>query len=199
MVKLILKVQRRFALILIRVTQAFRVLFYRMLSWCQIEGSRPTRLQPVLCIGNGAIRFGKNVHLGYFPSPNFLNGVCHLEARNATARVEIGDNCWINNNFVAIAESSRIVIGSACFIGPSVTILDSDFHGLRPQDRNNSASTRQGCVLIGDNVFIGANVVILKNVEIGRNSVVAAGSVVTKAIPADVIAAGNPARVIRSL
>jgi acetyltransferase-like isoleucine patch superfamily enzyme len=170
-----------------------------MLSWCQVEGSNPTRVQPALCIGSGIIKFGKNVHLGCFPSPNFLNGVCYLEARNTTARIEIGDGCWINNNFAAIAESSTIVIGSACLIGPSVTIFDSDFHGLQPQDRNNLVAVRRERVFVGDNVFIGANVVILRGVEIGRNSVVAAGSVVTRNIPANVIAAGNPARVIRAL
>jgi acetyltransferase-like isoleucine patch superfamily enzyme len=80
-----------------------------------------------------------------------------------------------------------------------VIILDSDFHGLGAQDRNNSAAVRRSGVFIGDNVFIGANVVILKGVEIGQNAVVAAGSIVTKAIPANVIAAGNPAHVVRAL
>ena len=196
---LTLKVQRRFALILIRSTQALRVLFYRMLSWCQIEGNHPTRLQPVLCIGSGTIKFGKNVRLGCFPSPEFVNGVCYLEARRSMARVEIGDNCWLNNNFTAIAESSSITIGRDCLIGPGVMIIDSDFHGLQPHERNNSTAIIQSSVTIGDNVFIGANVVILKGVAIGQNSVVAAGSVVTKAIPENVIAAGNPAHVVRAL
>jgi maltose O-acetyltransferase len=65
--------------------------------------------------------------------------------------------------------------------------------------RNVLGLTKIGRVTIGDNVFIGAGSIILQNVCIGKNSIIGAGSVVTKDIPADSIAAGNPAKVIDSL
>jgi maltose O-acetyltransferase len=79
-----------------------------------------------------------------------------------------------------------------------VQILDSDFHDLHP-DRRRGGRPAMAPVHLEENVFIGDGTKILKGVTIGRDSVIGAGSVVTRSIPAGVIAAGNPARVVRDL
>lgn len=84
-------------------------------------------------------------------------------------------------------------------MGVNVTILDSDFHSLDPVARLNKRPGMNKAVIIGANVFIGNNVLILKGATIGDNSVVAAGSVVSKDIPSNVIAAGNPCEIKREL
>jgi maltose O-acetyltransferase len=79
--------------------------------------------------------------------------------------------------------------------------MDTDFHPLSPVNRISAKAEDASCapVFIGRNVFVGANSLILKGVTIGDNSVIGAGSVVTSSIPENVIAAGNPCRVIRAL
>jgi len=83
-------------------------------------------------------------------------------------------------------------------IGTNVEIIDSDFHMLNPLNRLNG-TPKMGKVVIHNNVFIGSNVKILKNLFIGENSVIANGSIVTKNIPDNVVAGGNPCKVIRNL
>jgi acetyltransferase-like isoleucine patch superfamily enzyme len=95
-----------------------------------------------------------------------------------------------------------IEIGPDCLLGANVTIVDSDFHPLDPARRHDppvSDAIGVAPVRIGENVFIGTNAIVLKGVTVGANSVVGAGSVVTTDIPANVIAAGNPCRVLRPL
>ena len=113
-------------------------------------------------------------------------------------KIEIGDHSGLS----AVAISSRIgvSIGRHCNIGGNVRIYDHDFHVLDAIERRGP----RGCedcsrrpIVIGDDVFIGANSLILKGVTIGDRAVIGAGSVVTKDIPADTIAAGNPACIVR--
>ena len=116
--------------------------------------------------------------------------------------LRIGDNCVIARN-VQISAANSIEIGDNFAIGPNSIIVDNA-HGatdrnlldipplLRPISSN-------GKVVIGNNVFIGANVCVLPNVHIGDGTIIAAGSVVTHDIPACSMAAGVPARVIKSL
>jgi maltose O-acetyltransferase len=137
--------------------------------------------------------------LGCYPSPFFFNGYIDIEVRSKDSLVRIGDGTWINNNFVLICEHKSISIGCNVLIGTNVEIYDSDFHGLDPTLRNVSDPVQAQEVVIGDNVFIGSNVRILKGVRVGNNSVLANGSVVVGLIPANVIAGGNPAKVIRNL
>ena len=77
-------------------------------------------------------------------------------------------------------------------------IFDSDFHELHP-DRRRGGTPRMAPVVLEENVFVGDHAIILKGVTIGADSVIGAGSVVTGSIPPGVIAAGNPARVVRPL
>ena len=105
---------------------------------------------------------------------------------------------WINNNAVIKSEGPGITIARGSVLGSGVTIYDSDFHDLRP-GRRHAGEARTGAVLLCEDVFVGDGVKILKGVRIGAHSVLGAGSVVTRSIPEGVIAAGNPARVVREL
>lgn len=89
----------------------------------------------------------------------------------------------------------RISIGDNVTFGRNLKILDSDFHCIK-NDKGEIINPSKP-VVIGDNVWIGESVIILKGVTIGNGAVIAAGSVVTKDVPANTIAAGNPAKVIR--
>jgi galactoside O-acetyltransferase len=82
-------------------------------------------------------------------------------------------------------------------IGPNVTIATAG-HPIDPDLRRDVAQFNMP-VRIGDNVWIGANSVVLPGVTIGENSVIGAGSIVTKDIPANVVAVGNPCRVLREV
>jgi maltose O-acetyltransferase len=141
----------------------------------------------------------RGVSIGVFPSPFFFSTYAYLEARQTSASISIGAGTWINNNFCAIAEHTSITIGKNCRIGANVEILDSDFHGIRIDERGLSSAEWARPVRVGDNVFIGSNVKIMKGVSIGSGSVIANGSVVSRDIPAGVVAGGNPVKVIKSL
>jgi maltose O-acetyltransferase len=93
---------------------------------------------------------------------------------------------------------SKITIQNNVLIGANCSIIDNDGHNL-DSNKRHSDDVKTEAVYIGENVFLGDNVTILKGVAVGRNSVIGNGSVVTKSIPENVIAAGNPARVIRDL
>jgi acetyltransferase-like isoleucine patch superfamily enzyme len=121
-----------------------------------------------------------------------------LSTRRANARLVIGANFGMTGGTISADES--ITIGDRVIVGANVTITDSDFHPLDPVQRRLdplAGATRP--VVIGDDVFIGMNSLILKGVTIGARSVIGAGSVVTHDVEPGVIAAGNPARIIRAL
>lgn len=178
--------------------QRSRILWYSVLSNNRITGS-PVLSQPLQAVGRGTIRFEPGVHIGVFPSPGFLDGYAYIEARHEGARVSIGAGTWINNGFRCVAEHTSISIGANCLIGANVEIIDSDFHGLRPEDRGQSKVGWAAPVAIEDGVFLGSNVRIMKGVRVGAGSVIANSSVVISDIPAMVVAAGVPAKVIRTI
>lgn len=181
---------------LLRIIQWGRVSFYVSLSTGHSKGY-VNKIQPVLILGSGVVEFEKDVSLGYFPSPFFLSGYVHLEARGKNSSIKFGEHTHVNNNFVAISEHKSISIGKRCFIGTNVEIYDSDFHGIKLVDRRTSDPKNAKSVGVGDDVFIGSNVKIMKGAVIGDGSVIANGSIVVGAIPSGVIAGGNPARVLR--
>jgi acetyltransferase-like isoleucine patch superfamily enzyme len=173
----------------------FRVFFYKKKSDNFFAGN-PKLIQPVLFLGNGNISFGKNNQIGYYPSPYFFNGYCHIEARTNNSKILFGNNITVNNNLVLIAEK-EISIDDNVIIGTNVEIIDSDFH--------NSSRERLGKnykvlpVKIKSNVWIGSNVKILKGVTIGKNSIISNSSVVTKDVPENVIVGGIPASIIKGI
>ena len=101
------------------------------------------------------------------------------------------------NSFCSIEHRVDIYFGKDVRIGPSVTFTTTN-HAIDPDARIIGEATSQS-IWIGNNVWIGTNSVILPGVHIGDNSVIGAGSVVTKDIPPNVVAFGNPCRVQRSV
>ena len=176
-----------------------RRLKYQVLSTNTWTDHAPTQYQPLLLAGSGTITFQTNVRIGVSSSPKFWSSECYIEARSTSAKVEIGQNTWINNGFSAISEYGSIFIGKDCLIGHDVFIIDSDFHQLDPDIRHMGKKSISQPVYIGNNVFIGSRVTILKNAHIGDGCVVAADTVVSGTFPARALIAGNPAKLIRTL
>lgn len=110
--------------------------------------------------------------------------------------IELGEHFYANYN-LTILDVGKVTIGKNVMCAPNVAIYTAG-HPVHPQSR--SSGYEYGIpVTIGDNVWIGGNAVILPGVTIGSNAVIGAGSVVTRDIPDNVIAAGNPCRVIREI
>lgn len=121
-----------------------------------------------------------------------------LSTRRPGAVLQIGDRFGMTGGSI-IAEE-RVIIGHRVTVGANTIIADTDFHpldALRRQHAPIDGATAP--IVIEDDVFIGMQCLILKGVTIGRGSVIGAGSVVTRDVPPGVIAAGNPAAVIRAL
>lgn len=110
--------------------------------------------------------------------------------------IDIGNKFYSNTN-LTILDCAKVVIGSNVFIGPNVDIY-TVFHPIHHELRNQFFEIAQS-VTIGDNVWIGGSVVINPGITIGDNSVIGSGSVVTKDIPKNVIAVGNPCTVLRKI
>lgn len=110
--------------------------------------------------------------------------------------IHLGARAFVNYNLTAL-DVARIDIGEDCQIGPNVQLL-TPTHPLDPQQRRDKLEAARPIVL-EDNVWLGGGVIVCPGVRIGRNSVIGAGSVVTKDVPADVVAVGNPARVVKRL
>lgn len=176
-----------------------RKLKYQALSENTCKGPRPKMKQPLLLAGSGEISFGTNVKIGVSSSPNLYSSYCYIEARSVSAKIKIGRNTRINNNFSVISQSGSISVGQNCLIGHDVFIIDSDFHQLNPDLRHSGPKSMSQPVYIGSNVYIGSRAIILKNTVIGDGSVVAAGAVASGAFPSRSLIAGNPAKVIRAL
>ncbi len=147
--------------------------------------------------GCGKVEIGENVTFGYRMAPRLGNGEILLQARESHAVIEIMEGSFLSNN-VSIIAMKEVRVGLNCRIGELVSIYDCDFHELDALTRNCSSGKSER-VNIGNNVWLGSRVMVLKGVSIGDNSVVAAGSIVTKSIPANVVAAGIPAKTVKSL
>lgn len=111
-------------------------------------------------------------------------------------QISVGRRFFANFNLTILDEAS-VTIGDDCFIGPNVSIYTA-CHSTDPVERNTRMEWAEP-VTIGDNVWIGGSVTILPGVTIGNNVTIGAGSVVTKDIPDNVVAVGNPCKVIKRL
>ncbi len=123
----------------------------------------------------------------------FINAPFHCDYGS---NIEVGENFFANYNFTVL-DTGKVTIGKNAQIAPNVSIYTAG-HPVHP-DARNSGYEYGVPVSIGDNVWIGGNTVILPGVTIGDNVVIGAGSVVTKNLPDNVIAAGNPCRIIRKI
>ena len=110
--------------------------------------------------------------------------------------ITVGDNFYTNTN-CCILDCAKVTIGNNVWIGPNVGIYTPN-HAFDSKERTDGYE-KSLPIEIGDNVWIGGGVTIIGGVKIGSNSIIGAGSVVTKNIPAGVIVAGNPAKVIREI
>ena len=113
------------------------------------------------------------------------------------AHVHFGSNIYANFN-LTLVDDGHIYVGDWVKFGPNVTIVTAG-HPVLPELRRGAALQFNKDVHIGEGVWIGAGVTVLPGVSIGKNSVIGAGSVVTKDIPGNVVAAGDPCRVMREI
>lgn len=164
-------------------------------SHCVIHGKLYITLFPT-----ANVKIGNNL---YFSSGWGINALCTNKRgmiyATEHASIEIGNNVGMSSTVLRAA--NKIIIGNYVKIGANCILIDTDSH-------NKDFSIRRGQytdwgvsapIVIEDDAFIGANCIILKGVTIGARSIIAAGSVVTKSIPADCIAGGNPAKIIRRI
>ncbi|MGY1779739.1 sugar O-acetyltransferase [Geodermatophilus sp. SYSU D01036] len=112
------------------------------------------------------------------------------------SNLRVGARCFANFGLVAL-DVAAITIGDDVQIGPNVQLL-TPTHPVEPGPRRDKWEAAEP-ITVGDNVWLGGGVVVLPGVTIGADTVVGAGSVVTRDLPAGVVAVGNPARVVREL
>lgn len=111
-------------------------------------------------------------------------------------RITIGPRTFVNMGLTAL-DVAPISIGADCQIGPHVQLL-TPTHPVEPQPRRDKLEAAKP-IVIEDNVWLGGGVIVCPGVTIGENSVVGAGAVVTRDVPPNSVAVGNPARVVRSV
>ncbi len=130
---------------------------------------------------------------GVNPIASNLQGAIYVEPG---AKLTIGEHVGMSSTRMWIHDS--VTIGDNVKIGACVLITDTDAHPLDYLARRTSNDgTKSAPIVIEDDVWVGAHSIILKGVTIGARSIIGAGSVVTKSIPADCVAAGNPCKVIK--
>ena len=110
--------------------------------------------------------------------------------------IEIGENFYSNHNLI-ILDGNKVIFGDNVFIAPNCSFYTAG-HPLEVELRNKGLEYAKP-IKVGNNVWIGGNVIVLPDVTIGDNTVIGAGSVVTKDIPSNVVAVGNPCRVIKKI
>ncbi len=142
---------------------------------------------------NSQIKIGANCRFSSTSTSNLIgiNRPCIFSTLNPDAQIIIGNKCGFSGTVIGAA--SQITLGSNVRCGANTTITDTDWHLDDP--RSNEPQP----IHIGDSVWLGMNVTILKGVTIGKGSFIGANSLVTKSVPANVIAAGNPAKIIKKL
>ena len=139
------------------------------------------------------IRIGNGCFFSSRPNSNSMGLFCPciFTTTEKNASILIGENCGFSG--VRIRAANSVTVRNNVRCGANVLITDTDAHSDDPRAGKNAP------VVIDDNVWLGMNVIVLKGVHIGENSLIGAGSVVTKDIPANVMAAGVPCRVIKEL
>lgn len=142
--------------------------------------------------GSGYLHIGDSCSFRSTATSNLIgiNRPCIISV-HPNARLTIGKGCGFSGTVIGCF--SEIVLKEGVRCGANTLITDSDWHLEDPR----SGTPRP--ITIEENVWLGVNVTVMKGVTIGKNSVIGAGSVVTKDIPANVIAAGNPCKVLKPI
>lgn len=193
-----------FHVIKIKFNSLFSSLFTKLLfSTANIKCKKiyASGLPSIHISSNAKVCIGDNFVMGnsILTSATGLKGKCKIDVRN-NARLIIGNN--VGMTLTSISCFKEIIIEDNVKIGFGTHIMDTDFHAINPMERKSpedAIHAQKAKILIQENVFIGAHCFILKGVVIGKNSVIAAGSIVTHNIPDNVIAGGNPCKIIRTI
>ncbi|MBF0452586.1 MAG: acyltransferase [Candidatus Magnetomorum sp.] len=156
-------------------------------------GKRPMIINPwYIELFGGPIEIGDYVNI--FSASDARTKLLVWSEREGQGGISIG-NCCLMSPGVRIISAANIRVGNDCMFARNVSIADSDWHDV--YDR--VALGKCEPVIIKDNVWVCESAIICKGVTIGENSVVGAGSVVVRDIPANCIAAGNPAKKVKAL
>ena len=134
---------------------------------------------------------GSSFNSSIVTNPIGINHRCLITTMKEGAEIIIGEGCGFSG--VSITSFKSVTIGNNVRIGANCVIMDGDFHLDDPR-----VSVPKP-VKICDNVWLGYGVIVMKGVTIGENTVIGVNSVVTKDIPANVVAAGNPCKVIKNI
>lgn len=139
------------------------------------------------------ISFGRAVHV--IAAGDRQVRLTTWEHEDGGGRIDVGDYCLICPG-VRLDSACHIEVGDNTMLAAGAYLTDADWHDIYDRTRMIGANAK---ITLEDNVWIGDGAIVCKGVTVGANSVIGAGSVVTRDIPANVIAAGNPAAVIRPL
>ena len=155
---------------------------------CNFYGKTIFRTLP-----NTSVSIGENCTFNSSHRSNLIGvySPCMISTIKRGAIIEIGKNCGFSGTVIGCAK--YVKLGNNVRCGANTMITDSDWH----TDDYRTGYDKE--VVIEDNVWLGYGVKVLKGVHIGKNSLIGAGSIVTKDIPANVVAAGNPCKIIKEI
>lgn len=169
----------------------FEVIYLKLIgveigSNCQFRG-----WSSFLMIDDSTVKINKNCRFNSTTTSNRIgiNHKCMISTLQKGAYIEIGSDSGFSG--VSIGCFKKITIGNNVKVGANVLITDADWH------LDDARVSEPKPILIGDNVWLGYGVVVMKGVTIGDNTIIGINSVVTKDIPSNVVAAGNPCKVIK--
>lgn len=174
----------------------WKVINYTSAHWWNIEIEKGCKFYGKTIfnrIQETNISIGNNCTFNSSHSSNLIGvySPCMISTIKKGAKIEIGDGCGFSGT--VIGAGLHIKLGNNVRCGANTMITDSDWH------TDDYRTSPDKAVIIDDNVWLGYGVKVLKGVHIGRNSLIGANSLVTKDIPDNVIAAGNPCRVIKKI
>ena len=161
---------------------------------CDVLGDHHTIMKPwYVSISGPNISIGKCATIIGEADNRVKIGVWGREPE--LGEIRIGDYVLLSPG-VRISAADKIIIGDSVMVANGVYITDADWHGVYDRSKRSEENTP---VIINDNVWLGDGCTVLKGVTIGENSIVAARAVVVKDVPANVVVAGNPAKVVKQL